>query len=156
MAEHHPSEQVKVMHRQSSFDPNNNQIPDNDEISGAEDETLSATTDELVEAINGRLLERSQEESSKDIGDDDDKSSVDQKSEFNEDEVDSLFSGVEEEEEEESDPVTKEPYDVDKVLISTFLEHTTSIVRRVDILLPFPFYNNCSQFLPIYSVFLSL
>lgn len=138
MAEHHPSEQVKVMHRQSSFDPNNNQIPDNDEIRREEDETLSADTDELVEAINGRLLERSQEQSSKDIGDDEDKSSVDQESEFNEEEVDSLFSGVEEEEEEEeSEPVTKEPYDVDKVLISTFLEHTTSIVRSVSILSPF-------------------
>lgn len=138
MAEHHPSEQVKVMHRQSSFDPNNNQIPDNDEIRREEDETLSAETDELVEAINGRLLERSQEQSSKDIGHDEDRSSFDQESEFNEEEVDSLFSGVEEEEEEEeSEPVTKEPYDVDKVLISTFLEHTTSIVRSVSILSPF-------------------
>lgn len=137
MAEHHPSEQVKVMHRQSSFDPNNNQIPDNDEIRREEDETLSAETDELVEAINGRLLERSHEQSSKDIGHDEDRSSVGQESEFNEEEVDSLFSGVEEEEEEESEPVTKEPYDVDKVLISTFLEHTTSIVRSVSILSPF-------------------
>lgn len=135
----------------SSIDPNNNRIPD--EQSADRVVSLSARptvddvhTDQLVEAINGRLLVGLQENhndksrNNKSIGSDQgsDLSYEDAQEEEEEDNDKSVFSdelGDEEEEESEVTAAIKEPYDVDTVLISTFLEHTTSIVRTFDILI---------------------
>lgn len=134
---------VKSMRRQSSFDPNNNQVAHD-----SEDPRFDADDDDddqLVQAINVRLREKTAANDRR------------RKSESREDEDSSVISdgdfdalldeaeegGVSEEEggtvEVDDEGIKKaaddEPYDVDKALISTFLEHTTSIVRR-------PF-NNC-------------
>lgn len=135
---------VKSMLRQSSFDGNNNQIADDDSVEDSE------TTDQLVEAINGRLLEQSQsskesnnkhKSDAKDEEDAEGGEECDDKSLISDGDFDALDE-EEEEEEEQSDDIDsqcedaavdkvkqEEPYDVDNVLISTFLEHTTSIVR---------------------------
>lgn len=118
---------VKSMRRQSSFDPNNNRV--------ADDPGEPVDDDQLVEAINVRLREITDANDHNRLKSD---SQEDDSSVISDGDFDALDEPVEDGEEGVSDgggddikkAADDEPYDVDKALISTFLEHTTSIVRR--------------------------
>lgn len=107
-----------------SFDPNNNCV------SEAEDDQRldpSLATDDLVETINGRLLdeEKRKRRRRKNSGGGSDSVDDGEGSSFGSSDI-SEDEGASDKGENED-----EPYDVEKVLISTFLEHTTSIVRNI-------------------------
>lgn len=113
--------------QKQSFDPNNN-----------------INQCDLGEAINGRLvLEKSQSKCA--VGSDlnnqyDENDISDGFSEEEGVEVDAEESNVDEEEDVEE--ANDEPYDVDKALISTFLEQTTSIVRSSQLCVMVSFFQN--------------
>lgn len=139
-----PQTDVKAVRRQSSFDPNNNQIADDDSAD------LEAANEQLVEAINGRLLADNSQPNGKSIDDSKSDASNSGEEEDRDNDSASLISDEDfdalndDDDDEEDDPqgdsnvvqdkmkrkAEQEPYDVDKALISTFLEHTTSIVRK--------------------------
>lgn len=138
-------ESVTMQQLPSPFDPNNNCVS-NDTMSRMVVDSVSEeqqqATDDLVETINSRLLavEKNQSKGS-------DKSH--RVSELNGDKVaqrgskEATVESDEDESEYDDDDgqergkrgVTEEeepePYDVDKVLISTFLAHTNEIVRNL-------------------------
>lgn len=143
-----PQTDVKAVRRQSSFDPNNNQIADDDSAD------LEAANEQLVEAINGRLLADNSQPNGKSIDDSKSDASNSGEEEDRDNDSASLISDEDfdalndDDDDEEDDPqgdsnvvqdkmkrkAEEEPYDVDKALISTFLEHTTSIVRKTCLL----------------------
>lgn len=139
-------EQIKIavpkpVARQSSFDSNNNDILEIRSDSGTNDRLSSATTVGgnrfVAEAINGRLVERRHSTHS-DISSGINECAVGEPVNDTDVICDGDFDALENSsdgnsengEEFQEKKQIDEPYDADKVLISTFLEHTNSIVRK--------------------------